>query len=150
MNGTTKSKTTGKCLCGKVRFAIDKVLTDVSICHCEMCRRWSGSPLMAIHNESPVTIDGAELITWFESSDWAERGFCRHCGSNLFYRLKGEVPQYIVCAGALDDLSALELKSEIFIDEKPAFYGFSGAQPRLTGAEFIAMLTSTAEGKGNP
>ena len=34
--------TTGRCLCGSVRFEIDGPLRDVSLCHCVECRRWHG------------------------------------------------------------------------------------------------------------
>ena len=129
---------TGKCLCGAVRFEADDVEAHIQSCHCGMCRSWSGGPLLAAGVGS-VRFEGEEKITRYQSSAWAERGFCSACGSNLFYRLK-EADQYVMCTGAFDDESAFELAGEIYIDEKPPGYGFAGDHPRQTGEEFLASL----------
>jgi hypothetical protein len=84
-----------------------------------------------------VAFDGAENIARYDSSEWAERGFCRQCGSNLFYHLKG-TERYIMWVGSFDDQTPFKLDGEIFIDEKPDAYAFAGDHPRLTGAEFMA------------
>ena len=129
---------TGKCLCGAVTFTADDVETHVHGCHCSMCRNWSGGPLLAASVGS-IQFEGEEHIGRYSSSEWAERGFCARCGSNLFYRLK-EADRYIVCTGAFDDQSPFELVGEIYIDEKPPGYEFAGDHPRQTGEEFMASL----------
>jgi len=103
-----------------------------------MCRGWSGSPMLAASVGS-VQFQGEENIKRYSSSEWAERGFCSECGSNLFYWLK-EADRYIMCTGAFDDQSVFELVGEIYIDEKPPGYDFAGDHPRQTGAEFMASL----------
>ena len=129
---------TGKCLCGAVRFQATEVDTHIHGCHCSMCRTWSGGPMLAASVGS-VRFDGGEHIRRYDSSDWAERGFCDVCGSNLFYRLKAS-DRYIMCMGVFDDPSAFELVGEIYVDEKPPGYAFAGDHPRQTGAEFLASL----------
>ena len=37
-----------------------------------------------------VDFTGASNIARYDSSEWAQRGFCRNCGSNLFYQLKDQ------------------------------------------------------------
>lgn len=128
---------TGKCLCGAVRFQAE-LDPHVHACHCDMCRRWSGGPGMAAYAES-VEFSGKESLSTYASSDWAERGFCRTCGSSLFYLVK-ESQRYVIWTGALDDPSILELAGEIYIDEKPDFYDFAGDRRRLTGQEFLESL----------
>ncbi len=132
--------TTGRCLCGTITFTLAEAATDIGACHCRMCRRWTGSPGMAVHLSQAPEISGSENMTWYDSSDWAERGFCATCGSSLFYRIKGETPDYYVHAGALDDQDALTLKEQIFIDEKPGYYAFAGDIPAMTGEEVFAMF----------
>ena len=83
---------TGRCLCGTVNFEAENVDTHVHGCHCSMCRNWSGGPVLAA-NAGSVVFGGSEHIGRYDSSEWAERGFCSRCGSNLFYRLK-EPDQY--------------------------------------------------------
>lgn len=134
----------GGCLCGGVRFEAE-VTDEVSICHCETCRRWTGGPMMAVHPNAPAAIEG-ETLTWFRSSDWAERGFCSRCGASLFYRLTEHAGDVVIAAGSFDDPTAFNrLAREIFIDEKPGFYEFEGDRPRMTGAEAIAEFTGTEE-----
>lgn len=128
----------GRCLCGAVTFEAEGVETHIHSCHCNICRNWSGGPMMAAAVAS-VAYQGEEAIKRYASSEWAERGFCVECGSNLFYRLK-EADHYILCAGTFDDESIFELAGEIFVDEKPAGYNFAGDHPRQTGAEFMASL----------
>ena len=129
---------TGKCLCGAVTFQAENVITDVHSCHCSMCRRWTGSPMMAV-GVGAVSFQGEEHITRYDSSAWAERGFCSRCGTNLFYRLK-EADHYIMTTGAFDDATPFKLAGEIYIDEKPEGYEFAGDHPRLTGEEFMASI----------
>ena len=128
----------GGCLCGAVRFEADDVDTHVHGCHCSMCRNWSGGPMLACSVGS-VRFTGDAHIRRYDSSAWAERGFCEVCGSNLFYRLK-EGDRYILCVGAFDDESVFELVGEIYVDEKPPGYAFAGDHPRQTGEEFLASL----------
>ncbi len=128
----------GSCLCGAVRFTAEGVDPHLHGCHCSMCRNWSGGPMLAVETAS-VTFEGEENIGRYDSSGWAERGFCRVCGSGLFYRLK-EADRYILCMGCFDDQSVFKLVGEIYIDEKPPGYDFAGEHPRQTGEEFMASM----------
>ena len=97
----------------------------------------AAAPLLAVDCGLEVTIEGNEKVTVFNSSDWAERGFCKQCGSHLFYRLK-QSGQTIVPAGLFDDDSKFAFDHQVFIDEKPAFYGFANKTSTMTGAEVFA------------
>lgn len=129
----------GQCLCGSVKLEAEISETGIHACHCSICRRWSGgSPLFAL-NADAVEIHGSDNISVYDSSEWADRGFCAKCGSNLYYRLK-EPNQYIVCAGLFEDQSVFKLEGEIYVDECPGGYAFAGDHPRLTGEEFLASI----------
>ncbi|MEJ2088701.1 MAG: GFA family protein [Gammaproteobacteria bacterium] len=132
---------TGKCLCGAVTFKAEDVDPHVHGCHCSMCRNWSGGPMLAVQ-VGRVEFTGEDTIRRYQSSAWAERGFCGECGSNLFYRLK-DTDRYIMCTGAFDDQTPFELVGEIYVDEKPPGYNFAGDHPRQTGEEFMASLQQT-------
>jgi len=127
------SSMTGQCLCGVVRFTAENVETHHHACHCKMCQRWSGGPLFAAAVDA-VAFDGAEHIKRYDSSPWAERGFCCECGSNLFYRIK-EADKYLMTVGSFDNLADFKLTGELFIDIKPGGYEFVGDHERLTEAE---------------
>jgi hypothetical protein len=121
-----------------VRFTAETVEAHHHACHCGMCRRWSGGPYLAALSEG-VVFEGAEHLARYASSKWAERGFCRTCGSTLFYFL---VPanQYMMSVGAFDDQSPFHLVRELFIDLKPEGYAFAGDHPRWTAEETFARL----------
>lgn len=76
-------------------------------------------------------------MTLFDSSAWAERAFCKKCGSNLFYRIK-EAGQHFVPAGIFGDVEDLIFDHQVFIDEKPAYYSFANNTQDMTGPEIFA------------
>lgn len=133
---------TGSCLCGAVRVAARPGSHKMGACHCDMCRKWGGGPLLAAECGDAVDFEGAEHITVFGSSDWAERGFCRQCGTHLFYRLR-EAGHYAVPVGLFDDDGEWTLAEQIFVDRKPSFYSFAERTRNLTGAEVFAQYSGT-------
>jgi hypothetical protein len=133
----------GKCLCGAVRFTAENVETHHHACHCGMCRRWSGGPAFATAAEG-VRFEGEKNIVRYASSDWAERGFCKRCGSSLFYFLK-PAGQYMIYVGAFDEPKDFTLAGEIYIDHKPAGYAFAGDLPKRTEAEVLATFAAPTE-----
>lgn len=143
MSNEDQKVITGGCLCGGVRYSISERPVMSSVCHCSMCRRWTGGPMMAVHTQTPIKLDRDDTLAWYDSSDWAVRGFCSRCGSSLFYRLKAMPDDLVVTAGSLDDPSAVDgIESHIFVDAKPGFYDFADGAPRMTGAEVIAQFNA--------
>ncbi|GAA4342384.1 GFA family protein [Kangiella taiwanensis] len=131
-----------QCLCQKVRIQVAEAKPHVDSCHCSMCRKWSGGPLLAIDCGSNVKFEGEDNIKIFDSSEWAERGFCSNCGTHLFYRLK-QTNQYIMPAGLFDSLDtsdSVEFTTQIFIDEKPRYYDFANQTKMMTGEEVFAAF----------
>ncbi|PWG63887.1 GFA family protein [Spiribacter halobius] len=131
----------GRCLCGAVRLVATPKSHEVDVCHCSLCRTWSGGPMFAVECADAVAFEGAEHIAVYPSSDWAERGFCRHCGTHLFYRLQAGT-HYALPVGLLDDQDRWQLTRQIFIDDKPAFYSLAEDTTNLTAAEVFALYSS--------
>lgn len=133
---------TGRCLCGTVTVRAT-LEPHFGACHCGMCRRWGGGPLLAA-DCGDAAFEGGEIAR-FQSSDWAERAFCARCGTHLFYYL---VPaqRYIVPLGLFDDQTGLAFDDEIYIDRKPDCYDFAGERKRLTEAEFLASMGIEQDG----
>jgi hypothetical protein len=131
-----KLELNGRCLCGGVRLTATAHEPKVTTCHCDMCRRWASGPFFEITCQS-VVFEGEDNITRIRSSDWAERGFCNKCGSNLFYHIIDST-EYQIAAGLLDDQSGLQLSLQVFIDRKPAFYGLAEQTQTMTAEEVFA------------
>ncbi|CAM5183696.1 hypothetical protein CDEN61S_01303 [Castellaniella denitrificans] len=128
----------GKCLCGSIEVtAPDR--EQIGLCHCAMCRRWSGGPMFAVHCGAGVEFSGGKAQA-YRSSDWAERGFCPTCGTHLFYRLLSG-NEYILPAGLFQD-RAFQLVDEIFIDEKPAFYELKNQTRKMTGKQVFEQFAA--------
>jgi hypothetical protein len=129
----------GGCLCGAVRFTATPANDDVGACHCSICRRWSAGPFMVRDCGTSLKIEDASKAGVYRSSEWAERGFCKTCGTTLYYRLI-EKDMYFVSAEAFDDVKTLAFTSQVFIDEKPAYYDFANKTHNMTGAEVFALF----------
>lgn len=128
----------GTCLCGNVSLSAKPKSRHVGACHCAMCRKWGGGPLLVVDCEA-LTIEGDEHVGVYSSSDWAERGFCKACGTHLFYRLK-EGGLYAVPVGVFDGDNDWELVQQVFIDSKPDYYSFAEQTRNLTGEELFAQF----------
>lgn len=131
------SRKSGGCLCGAVRYTALVAEPHMDVCHCGMCRRWSGGTFMAVSAQELKIEDDTQLGV-YKSSDWAERLFCKSCGTSLFWRMTQGGDFLAASFQSLDDTAGFSFTSEIFIDEKPDLYSFAGERARKTGAQVIA------------
>lgn len=130
----------GHCLCGAVSFTSPEA-RDIGACHCGFCRRWGGGPMLAVHCGPDVQFDGAHSIGVYASSEWAERAFCKSCGTHLYYKLLA-TGEYFVPAGTFDSQDFV-LASQIYIDKKPNYYSFANQTSMLTEQQVIELFGST-------
>jgi len=130
----------GSCLCGAVKIVVKKINNEVGACHCGMCRKWGGGPLLAVDCGTDVSFDGEENISVYNSSEWAERAFCNQCGSHLYYRLK-EPNQHMVPVWLFDTDIPFVFGHQIFIESKPDYYHFGNKTKNMTGEEVFAQYT---------
>ena len=118
----------GTCLCGSVRFSVARaVLTNVVVCHCGMCRRWHGH--VGAYADAPRTalvFDATGDLSWFDSSNFARRGFCRACGSSLFWDAP-ERATISIAAGALEAPTGLGTTLQIFTRDQGDYYALDPA-----------------------
>ena len=132
MNGTVSH--TGGCLCGAVRFAVTAPLREVVYCHCGQCRRFHGhvAAYTAVSREHLHVTDAAELA-WYASSPGTTRGFCRICGSSLFWR-RGTASYTAIAAGTIDAPSGLRAVRHIFVRDKGDYYDIADGLAQLPGS----------------
>ncbi len=129
----------GSCLCGGVKFDVTLQEDEVHICHCELCQKWHGGVGFGLKCEGDWVVQGEENLTWFDSSEWAQRSFCQKCGTHLLFKTH-DGSYHGVSAGALDNATDLKLGMHIFIDKKPDYFDFTGDAPRFTEKEFLQMV----------
>lgn len=134
----------GGCLCGKVRFEIDRAAGPFELCHCSRCRKVSGSAFMAglgVRREAFRLTAGRSHISSYEApileTPPAYRVcFCSNCGSPLPDPDSNsdwlEIP-----AGLLDDDPILRPDKHIFVDFKSAWFSISDRLPQLDKVALI-------------
>ena len=128
-------RSTGGCLCGKVRYEVAGPLRDVIACHCGQCRRQHGS--FGLYSEAALadlSIDESGGLAWYDSSAKARRGFCRQCGAGLFWH-RGGAERIAIAAGSLDQPTGLKLAKHIYADDKGDYYEIADGVPQLPGSQ---------------
>ncbi len=119
---------TGGCLCGAVRYQVSGALRPVVACHCEQCRKTSGHYVAATSaHRDAVSIDGD--VTWYHASDTARRGFCKICGSSLFWDGSGE--NISIHAGTMDSDLGVKIAGHIFCADKGSYYDITDDLPKF-------------------
>ena len=83
------TSTRGTCLCGDLQFEAQLPTQWVAHCHCSLCQRAHGAPVVTwvgFQADQVHIVDPHARLQWYESTPGAERGFCRRCGTTLFFR----------------------------------------------------------------
>lgn len=128
-------KLTGRCMCGAVAFDFLADETKVHACHCGQCRQWSGHVWASVNApfESLKIKKGEDALSWFKSSDYARRGYCRECGSALFWhaeKLDDYKHRIAIAAGAVQPGAGLKLFEHIFVADKGDYYDIADGLPQ--------------------
>jgi len=122
---------TGRCDCGEVRFEVEDARETVTVCHCSQCRRTSGHVWASTHAPfEKLRFLNETGLAWYESSNFAKRGFCKFCGSSLFYRMNDE-DGIGIAAGCLDGQTGLKVSKHIFVKDKGDYYDIADGLPQI-------------------
>lgn len=77
----------GGCLCGAVRYRVEAGPADSAFCHCRMCQRASGAPVMAWITVTKERFRyRAGQPAAYRSSAKVAREFCGRCGTQILFR----------------------------------------------------------------
>ena len=117
-------RASGRCLCGAVRFVVRGPLRGVIVCHCRECRRWAGHPWAATAALVEDVVIEEDTLAWVqspESDSGARRGFCRSCGSSLFWQAAGS-DRISIAAGALDEPTGLRVTAHVYTSHVADYY----------------------------
>lgn len=108
----------GSCLCGSVKFEVDEAPATLRYCHCESCKKLSGSS-GTVNGRVPSSairiVEGEDLLQTFEPAEGSAKTFCRTCGSNLFGGGWPDSEIASVRASALDDAFEARPSAHIFV-----------------------------------
>ena len=120
----------GSCLCGAIKFEVSGELAAPNACHCTMCRKHSGhfEASTDVPKET-LTVEGEENVTWYQSSKKVRRGFCKICGSSLFFD-PPHLDWIAVSMGAFDDPTNTKIERHIFVADKGDYYDIADGLPQ--------------------
>ena len=112
----------GKCLCGKVAYTCHTEPKTIFNCHCEDCRRATGSVFGTnlFVPEDKVEIFG-KVFSYSHTSDSGStmtKRFCPNCGSLLFGKNSAKVNVLSIRAGTVDQLDLIKPVVNVFMDSK--------------------------------
>jgi hypothetical protein len=128
----------GSCLCGRVKYEAEGPLALVARCHCQQCRKASGSEFAcngSVPAESFRVVEGEALLKHYEWSPGGQRVFCSNCGSPLFKRNLNQPEHVRLRLGCLDidDEVDVDIKpgAHIFVEEKPSWSEITDTLPQF-------------------
>lgn len=129
----------GRCLCGAVGITTYQNIENINACHCKTCQKWNGGPFLSVDCKNDLQIEGAENISTYSSSAWAERAFCNKCGTHLFYHLL-QPSVYYVPVALFENSHSSKLSNQVYVDSKPAYYNFFEKTPMLNKQDILNLF----------
>ena len=143
----------GSCLCGAVRFEIERAVGPFELCHCNRCRKVSGSAFMAgvgVRREDYRFIGGREFVSTYdapivEAPPPYRVFFCRRCGSVVPDPDPAsswlEIP-----AGLLEGDPGAHPDKHIFVEHRAPWFEISDSLPQLSKAALVELRKKGAGG----
>ena len=127
----TQTNHQGGCLCGAVRYRAEGEPLQVEYCHCSMCRKAGGAPVV-VWADFPT-----DAVTWtqgkpmeYASSPEALRGFCGNCGASLLFRRKVDPGWISLTVGTMDEPESFAPRQHIFHDDRLSWLDLGDDLPR--------------------
>lgn len=138
----------GSCLCGGVTFEIDRAAGPIEYCHCNRCRKVSGSAALlavGVNTKDYRFLSGRELVTSYAAPILYAlpaylSTFCSNCGSPV------PVPDpegtwLEIPAGLFDDDIGMRPDKHILVELAPPWDEMNDGLPRYTLPELHRLRT---------
>lgn len=114
-----------------MRFEVTSELEGPDACHCTQCRKSSGHYFVSVNvPRGALKVEGADNVTWFQSSEKVRRGFCRTCGSQLFWDPIFKQEWTSIAMGAFEKPTNTKLALHIYVADKGDYYDIADGAPQ--------------------
>jgi hypothetical protein len=123
----------GSCLCGGIRFAYTRAVTQIGMCHCSLCRKVSGvasNAVIVVPKADLQWLAGEDLRQVYTRPTGWKTTFCRVCGSPVPQTIR-DAEAYWVPAGLLDDDPGVGVAGHVFVGSKASWDEIGGSAPRF-------------------
>ena len=124
-----ETEVSGGCQCGAVRYHASAMLDNAHLCHCRMCQKAVGNlfaALVAAPRDALVWTRGEPAV--FRSSAHVARGFCRDCGTPLFFDYV-EGGRVNLTIGSLDEPARFPPTGQVGIEGRMPWFDGLAALP---------------------
>ena len=124
----------GGCHCGTLRYEAREPPIDTGYCHCTICRRTTGAPVLAwasVPEASFAYVKGTPAI--YPSSAWGHREFCARCGTQICYRQTKDARNVDLNTASLDDPALCPPQMHIYHADRIAWLETADTLPRHPG-----------------
>ncbi|WP_411678245.1 GFA family protein [Caproicibacter sp.] len=115
---------TGSCLCGRVTFEVEGDFDNFFLCHCERCRKDTGSAHAANLFSSTAKLTWLsgqnEVKTFNYLSEGHIKSFCANCGSAL-PNIQSDGKLLVVPAGCIDSVIYMKPQGHIYYASKASW-----------------------------
>lgn len=112
----------GQCLCGSIKYEVNKIEERMGHCHCSMCRKFHGAAYATLGEAKKDNFrwsSGQELLQSYHADNDTTRQFCSQCGSSMTFadaNDDGELIEFTL--GTLDSDINLKPDVHIFVSSK--------------------------------
>ena len=129
-------RATGGCLCEEVQYEINGSLYDVSMCHCSKCRRTLGHVAAYAHTlRKNLVLTKQVGLKWYRSvkdeTPGIYRGFCKECGSSLFWDHRETRDKIWISAGTLNLPTGLKTLGHVWLSQAGDYYEITDNLPKF-------------------
>jgi hypothetical protein len=115
----------GSCLCGAIRFEVDRFEPRTGNCHCSMCRKFHGAAyatLAEARRENFRWLQGEDMLKPYTAANGTTRRFCSECGSSLTFSSPLADPELVeIALGCFDDEVPIRPDAHIFVGSGAAW-----------------------------
>jgi hypothetical protein len=121
----------GGCLCGQVRYRITGRPVEALYCHCRMCQRAHGAPVIAWLTAplDAFKVTAGDPVA-YASSAKALRHLCGRCGTPLTWRATDD-PRFVdISIATLDNPEAVEPTLHLWTESQIAWFEITDHLPR--------------------
>lgn len=131
---------TGGCLCGAIRYRLVSEPYDAGYCHCRICQRSSGAPVMVFASvpRADLRIDSGVPVRR-RSSKFGERWFCGECGTPLAMTVDHAPDEIDFTVATLDELLDLPPEFHIWRESRIGWFDTIDALPRHERSRPLAV-----------
>lgn len=133
MNTTTVLE--GGCQCGAIRYRLVTRARWVGHCHCRMCQKAHGAPLVSWVAAPAAGVEFTRgALKYYRSSGHTKRGFCTECGTPVACvptPKPGEAPYVDLALATFDDPKAFTPMAHMWCDSAMPWLPIDDHLPRF-------------------